>query len=426
MEKKILTCLFLLIIGIECLGSVGKVGYRFLQKVGLVEDTVDDRFLIKGADIRKETTTVYNSGQTAYESALERIYSKLDSRVTSVVDYIDTTLDTQLALKYQYIELFGLTQKLINRTYILDADESQNIIRLADGKLTNAIPKQRDELLYEKLQTYKEIRNYCEDNNKQFLVVLAPYKIAPNDDRLIKGVTDYSNSNADRLIELLLEGEIDYLDLREEAINDGLSWSDMFYDTDHHWTTDTAFWAYTKIADYMSQKYHTQFKQESLDKSNYDSEEYKDVWLGSRGRRVGEAYAGIDDFNLLIPKFEVSQKTFVDSLIPWTFEGGYIDTIIDYPTLEKVKSGKYNKYTTDIYSTVAYGNCIDNITENLLENNGEEIYIGRDSFGEAASPYFTSSFKRTVISGVAENVDLLKTKIEKTDYVIYIYNIGNV
>ena len=64
--------------------------------------------------------------------------------------------------------------------------------------------------------------------------------------------------------------------------------------------------------------------------------------------------------------------------------------------------------------------------DNNLDNNGEEIYIGRDSFGEAVSPYFTSSFKRTFISGAAENVDLLKTKIEKSDYVIYIYNIGNI
>ena len=43
---------------------------------------------------------------------------------------------------------------------------------------------------------------------------------------------------------------------------------------------------------------------EILDLNNYTTEEKKNIFLGSIGRRVGAIYAGTDDILIIEPKFD--------------------------------------------------------------------------------------------------------------------------
>ena len=80
-----------------------------------------------------------------------------------------------------------------------------------------------------------------------FLFVMVPSQISKYEDLLPAGYTDTTNDTADAFLSLLEQAGVPYLDLREEMHKDGLTVTDDYYSTDHHWKPQTGFWAYTKI-----------------------------------------------------------------------------------------------------------------------------------------------------------------------------------
>lgn len=411
----------IVILCVGCMGSIGNTGYRALQKIGIVHDT-------EGMQPTSKTLDVEIPAKASNQDVENEEYSWLNewnSKISAVTGKIDDTLDTQLAFKYSYINCFGAIQKAFGRNFVVDINETENIVKLKDGHLTSVIKKISKEAIDEKVIMYRQIADYCEEQDIPFLFVLAPYKVAPDDDRLPRGIEDYSNENADEFIAGLQHENVDVLDLRQCAKDDGLNWSEMFYITDHHWTTDTGFWAFQKIAQYCEQKYHLSVKQETLDINNYDKILYPRSFLGSRGRRVGEYYAGVDDFVYINPLFDVSQTVRLNTIETVERTGDFLSTIIN-PAHAFGK--EKNLFKADLYGSYAYGNGCESETINHKTNNGMTMLFGRDSFGDVVFPYFSLSYEKVIESHAYLSREELDCKLdgEKVDVIIYMVNPSNI
>ena len=153
----------------------------------------------------------------------------------------------------------------------------------------------------------KKVTQLCESQRErggQFLFVIAPSQFPKYENILPAGFDDYTNLNADDLAGMLRANGVPVLDLRDALHEEGISHTDAFFVTDHHWTPETGFWAYTKVIEYfaglgvidvLESKY--------TDISEFNIEIFKNWFLGSSGRRTGIYYAGVDDFEIITPKF---------------------------------------------------------------------------------------------------------------------------
>ncbi len=212
---------------------------------------------------------------------------------------------------------------------------------------------------YEQLVDFYQ---FLKDNNIKFLYVNQPVKYL-NDDILEKnfGMQSFSNQNADKLVSRLRQADIPVLDLRDNITSENLNSLEMFYRTDHHWTTKAGLWAAQRIAQAMNENCGYQIDTDLFDISNFNVKHWKNCWLGEQGRKVARSYVGLDDFYEIRPNFSFD---------------GFID------------DSRYN-LTTDVYKNGSWHfsyqkpNCVNNNV-----TNGKVLMLA-DSYGNATEPFLS-------------------------------------
>ena len=154
------------------------------------------------------------------------------------------------------------------------------------------------------------ISRFCKahtDTGGNFLFVMVPGQISKYEDLLPAGYVDTTKATADVFLSLLEEANVPYLDLREEMQKDGMSVSDAYFTTDHHWTPQTGLWAYGKMLEKLTQLGAIN-PVDSLYTApeNFTFKTYENTFLGSSGKRTGIYYAGLDDSVFIKPNFDTA------------------------------------------------------------------------------------------------------------------------
>lgn len=322
-------------------------------------------------------------------------------------------------LKYQYVNLNGFMSNLLGQP------EMNGIVKLNNGYLT-VVSSQN---LYEAAVTVQipneTIARFSEQTEAfdlrmrergiQYIYVILPYVVDRYNPQMPTGIRDFGNENLDRIKLAMTERGIQTIDLRECLHDDGMETYDIFYRTDHHWTTQGGFWAYNKLVDYLEDTNGFIVDKTIRDMDNYTVTTYEKWHLGSRGQRTGIYYAGIDDFNLILPKFD----TYIER---WgTDDGGTLqEMMID---MEPLESCVYtSRYT---YDSVMGGSC-DN-WHNPSASVDKTVLIICDSMAKAFCPYMTLSFRNVLC--MSEDVSALTEEFLdscKPDIIISFYYPGNV
>lgn len=202
--------------------------------------------------------------------------------------------------KGTYINLNGLMANSLGQPLM-----NERVI-LKNGHLSRVKPEYSDpEDIRQAAENIIRFHNDHSAGGGNFLFVMVPSQISKYEDLLPPGYTDTTNADADAFLALLDDAGVPYLDLREELQNDGISVTDAYYVTDHHWTPQTGFWAYQKMVSKLEQMgaiapvdpFYT-------DPENFTFETHPDSFLGSSGKRTGKYYAGVDDSVLILPNFD--------------------------------------------------------------------------------------------------------------------------
>jgi hypothetical protein len=356
------------------------------------------------------------SSNTTNVSILNRV-----DQVTSAVAGVEGKMDvyaTDLLIFYSKITEGAYAYEKYIGWNFASFVEYNAVVQLSDGYLTSYVSKQNTTQYYEALA---ELNEFCQDEGINFLYIQAPYKISEYDDTDVSGTVDFSNQNADELLEQLDSAGIDYYDIRETIHENDLRNHDLFYKTDHHWLTTTGLWAAQNILAFCNSTYGWNADLSLLDADQFDYVTYEDWFLGSRGKKVTLSRCQPDDFTLLYPKYSTSFSYYVPA------EG--IDTIGDYSVVYDMSQIE----ECDYYNKNPYGGCnyadqpLIQI-ENQLTADEHKILIIGDSFDNCVISCLALAEKNVDSLDLRHFTGSVKSYIEESqpDIVMVMYHAGAV
>lgn len=280
--------------------------------------------------------------------------------------------------KNNFITLNGAFSNIIGKKSL------NNVVKLENGYLTEIKPEVNTEDL---VKSTVNLRDYLNEQNIPFLYIQAPYKMETDDSYLPVGFKSYANQNANNLLSGLNQNGIEILDLRDEIKRDGLNHYSLFFKTDHHWNIEGAFYAHEKVLKKINSILgDKQDNKEYLDISNYYIKTYEDWFLGSRGKRVGPYFGGVDDISLITPKFDTNISIEIPSK-KIKKSGTFKDTILFMKHIELK-----NYYNVSPYSVYLGGDySYVKLKNNNLKNN-KKLFLIRDSFANAMAPFLLNYY----------------------------------
>ncbi len=296
------------------------------------------------------------------------------------LEEISNTITLNLANRNQWINLNGMFQKGMGKT----ADLEKDWYRLENGMLMYSLRKDTPEDLNKYANNVAELSQYVEKQGKNFLYVELPYKVQDADE-YPAGVPEYGNQNADKILKVLSSKSVHRMDVRDIMKNENMKATDSFFRTDQHWKPATALWAAGEISKKLSQmdskwKDHPEYR----NLNNYRKEHYSDLFLGAIGKKIGSAYAGMDDFDMLIPKFD-NQFRYCMPKEKKTVErtGNFKTAFIVPENLEK------DPFRVNTYAAYCGGDHPRECVINEKVKNNRHILLVRDSFSCALMPYLS-------------------------------------
>lgn len=301
-------------------------------------------------------------------------YLKQDHDVKSGSTFapIETSFIDSLWHKKEFIDLNGILAKLLKMQGFYS---DMGMYITDDGYIVSSSdPTSTD---YEYMETIA-LRDFLALRGVNLLYVNEPTKYL--DDSLFEeefGIETYSNRNADLFLSRIREAGVNTIDLRDSIKADGKDVSELFYRTDHHWTTPTGLWATKIMAQALNDHCGYHIDTSIYDPIRFTTREWKECWLGEQGRKVAETYVGLDDYTELKPNYETN-FTFKD--YDGTLRDGSFEDFID----ETIYNTDTNVYENDSWH-YAYDR-IDSINNNVAEGR---VLMICDSYDYVTQPFLS-------------------------------------
>ena len=299
---------------------------------------------------------------------------------------------------------------------IVPLKEYNGVITLEDGQLTGLQAKTD---VTGKIQNVVAFSEVCHEQGIQFLMVLAPNKIARSDTEYA-GRLDFSNENSDAFLEGLKEKDVEFLDLRENVKRDGLLQHELFYRTDPHWTGETGRWAAQQILLRLNQDYGYEAETSLQNPEQYTETLYPSWFLGSQGRKLTMGRVTPDDFVLYYPKFETSFHMVIPSLD--------IDTQGDFTIMYNMDQMDLSRgyYQSSAYHTYGFGDRALITVHNDTSKDGTKLLMIHDSFADVVTPFLALGMEELASIDLRHFTGSLQTYLQKErpDTVLLLYNAG--
>ncbi|MBP3487863.1 MAG: hypothetical protein J6K53_05645 [Roseburia sp.] len=325
-----------------------------------------------------------------------------DGTPTELVSQVNAAIDENVVEKYAFIDAYGYMQLLLGK----EEESNFEVVKDHAGKLYYTYFTTEINDVSSEAEKTKKLADAVCDEDTRLLYVMPPAKY-------IHGFTEFStgipynmaNETADDFLRRLDEYGVDYIDLRDYLDESGIPMSEVFYNTDHHWKIQTAFWAASQFCDVLEERYGETLDPDDYykDKDNYNFITYDDIFLGSMGRKTGRFYTEVDDFTLIYPKF-ATDYTYENSISgDLQFTGRFEEALLATPVIRQSNQ----PFDTDMYGIYLYGNPAFTHIENMDHPDGLRICVIKDSFAVPFSA-FTSLRCNTV--------DLIDPRFYEEDY----------
>ena len=368
-EKYVFSVLFLV-------GLFVLAGLSMKNSLPVLQETVQ-----KLADhIQELNTTGYQKTYTAVagedsssEGGIEDAQNVMDA-ITACLLEIDSNISENVYRRYDWIETYGVLNRVIGKkevngfSYALDKNGAYNSVNFWNEVEDTNIRRFSQQLYL--------LKQDVEAHGGKMLFMGYPNKYYEKWNSGYKGIPyNGYNSKMDELLVWNRRYGIDSIDYRELLVDSGLTFEEMFYKTDHHWTGYAAFLAFEELVNHLNEEYDAGLDEDGYYRNidNYEVEWHEDMFLGSSGRNVGISFAGgeLEDFQTVVPKFSGN--------FTWNGKtGDYTDSVIVDEKLEY----------EDIYQSDPYAYYLDGVSSrdtiiNHDNPDGLKMFFIRDSF---ASP----------------------------------------
>mgnify|MGYP000846759986 CR=1 FL=1 len=294
-----------------------------------------------------------------------------ESTLSSLTSQFEGAIQEAIPMKLSWIEFHGVLQDVQQKKVIPDLNYG-SLYKTSDGQISFGSPRLEVE---EDAHTLSEVSQQLESLSIPFLYVQAPYKLAPDQNQLPYQIKEYGNDNADRLLTALQEEQVPIYDMREGYFHAGMSQSELFFNTDHHWTIPGALMATRLLAQEINQYLDSDIDSTLFTEESFQFEVFEDFFLGSLGKRVGVSYSGLADFTVVTPKFDTEFTVSIFNYGAWsTKEGSFSDAILVSDFLDPNLPVETNRYA-------AYNGDHEIIRIQNHEVKGKKILMIKDSYG---------------------------------------------
>ncbi|MCR4740150.1 MAG: hypothetical protein K5886_07805 [Lachnospiraceae bacterium] len=317
----------------------------------------------------------------------------------------ESDYETYFIGKYTFLDLNGGARRLLKQR------EMNKIVKLDNGYLHDPVIYTTDEELEKYAASVVRLRDYLASKDIKLVYFSTPY--LPNEDLLPAGVRDYGASNVDRFEKLLNASGIDTLNFDKMLADEGLSYYDHVYRTDHHWTTMAGFRAYNGLESYLTKVIDCDVDERIGNIDNYVISSYKEAHLGSYGMRTGKLFARPDDFELILPDFDTC-------ITASNGETGSVNAIMFNP--EALSNRDFAK--RDTYGEVLSGGFMNYV--NQTTPNDKKILMVSDSMIKAMMPYLAMAFSEVRYVYDKYGQELTKDIIDEYDPDIVVLMYGPV
>lgn len=340
-----------------------------MKTTSIIKKTTATVFLLMLAVVFLKKNTIAEARYLA--KYLSGNLSRPVSEKMVAAGYLETKYSSGLPFEERMLDINGALARIFHIRGLY-SDMGMYITR--DYRVVSCYKETSTDYEYE--QTVK-LKEFLDKNGVHLLYVNKPTKYL-NDGFFPGefGEETYSNRNADKLIARLREEDIPVIDLREEIVKENKDIKDVFYRTDHHWTTPSALWATGIIAEGLNEYCGYNIDTDLYNESNYDMQTWKKCWLGEQGRKIGKTYVGLDDFTKITPAFE-TDYTMKDK--DGNYQGTFEDFILE-DTFNLQKSVYKNRSWHYSYEQ-----------KNSINNNadyGKVLLLG-DSFDQTTVPFLS-------------------------------------
>ena len=292
------------------------------------------------------------------------------------------------------IDLNGGVQRL------LGTPEMNNVVRLKNGHLAIPHAAVEENRLLEEADDVAYLYEYLKKRDIPFLYVAVPDKISKYDKELPTGYFDNTNENLDIFLGRLKERGVPYLDLRASFYEADLNQYDYFFRTDHHWTMPGGFFAYTKIADWMTNEAGIPIDPKLTQPDSYTDTYYDNAICGSYGQRTGQLFAGTEGIDILTPNFETELVRPIDGT------SGSFSEVVVKP--DRIEPG-HPQHIYDAVFEYSYSGFY-----NEKAANDARIMMICDSSGKVVNPFLVLSVQRFDVMEAYYSETLSKEYIEGT------------
>jgi len=242
--------------------------------------------------------------------------------------------------------------------------------------------------LKERTDGFIDLCIYFENTDTPFLFVRTPSKLKDNSE-IPRAFSDNEIiQNADDLLQVLYENNVDTLDLRAVMDGEGIDYIPAFFHGDHHWTAKTALWAFDRIIDKLNSEYGFSIGEMTRDLHQYEHITYANAFLGEESEAVN-AFNNYEDITVLVPKFPT------DFIVTDNWDDGYREVAASGDFIDVFVPKVHNEHN-DIFH---YGD-LNNIFriffryENKEAPEKKSVLFIADSMGIPLSTYFAATFEK--------------------------------
>ena len=361
--------------------------------------------------------TSFLGGEGKLESLLKSTVRSRDP--SALLEGAETAVNTDLDRDHLFIQLYGGVQRLSGRRLIQDMVAGNTVAKLSTGALNFvnlSSPSQPGEDVRARAVQTAALSDALEEEGIPYLYLAAPQKIQRGVQLLPEGLEEGGNTYCDAYLKNLEELGVDYIDLRPLFENNGI-YSNWFFNTDHHWKPEAAFFAWQYLAGEFDLRYGFETPSAFTYSKHCDIKVLEDFFLGSQGKRVGTLYGGVDDFTIYTPKFE-TDLTYANSDGSFDRSGPFAQSVCFPERVEERDWFNANPYT--YYSGGDYAMAT---MTNHKNPNGPKVVLIRESFSCAFAPFLALSCSElTTIDLRTFSGDLMETirKLEP-DLVLTLY-----
>ena len=315
-----------------------------------------------------------------------------DSITHEKVDF--SSFNDKVASAYQSDEMNGKNDFInINGLFMKAAGrETCNNVELMENGMLTEYYKTLHTDMQERANLVAGFSRFADSLGIPFAFIQMPAKMSLDKAPLLDNYVDYSNENADSMFIALRNAGVNALDLRPYVAADTAMLNEYFYRTDHHWNPKACMEVFPLIMQYLDTLLpDTKLNLEKTDPSYWTLHTVKDAFLGSRGKRTGIFYGGVDDLLYYTPEFDTFFSTTIPNHRDYR-EGTFEDTVL---RKEYLKTTNY--FSEDNYCIYYGGNYPIMYLHNYNADNDLSILVIKDSFSMPLLSFLQASFREVTV-----------------------------